>query len=39
MSQYLVTRNMDSTGIGILSLQFNPNKHLHATLKVLKTLN
>ena len=33
MNQFLATRNMDSTGIGIPSLQFNPDKHPHATLK------
>ena len=33
MNQCLVKRNMDSTGIGIPSLQFNPNKHPHATLE------
>ena len=33
MNQFLATRNMDSTGIDIPSLQFNPDKHPHATLK------
>ena len=33
MNQFLVTRNMDSTGIGIQSLQFSLDKHPHATLK------
>ena len=32
-NQLLVTRIMDSAGIGIPSLQFNPDKHPHATLK------
>ena len=33
INQFLATRNMDSTGTGITSLQFNPDKHPHATLK------
>ena len=33
MNQFLATRNVDSTGIGKPSLQFNLDKDPHATLK------
>ena len=33
MNQLLAIKNMDSTGISIKSLKFNPDKHPHATLK------
>ena len=33
MNQFLATRNMNSTEAGISPLQFNPDKHPHATLK------
>ena len=33
MNQFLAMRNIDSTGIGIPSLQVNLDKHPHATLK------
>ena len=33
MNQLLAKRNMDFTGSGIPSLQFNLNKHPRATLK------
>ena len=33
MNQFLITRNMDSTGICTLLLKFNPDKHPHVTSK------